>query len=428
MFQKFKRKNNKFMRIVLLNLLITFSAWACQPQPQTQKTVVMQEEQPVEIITGAEQTETYLPLLNGKQIAMVVNHTSRIGETHLVDSLLALDVQIKHIFAPEHGFRGDAGAGEKIDNSVDTQTGLPIISLYGANRKPQPEQLAGIELVIFDIQDVGARFYTYISTMHYVMEACAEAGVPLLILDRPNPNGYYVDGPVLDLQQQSFVGMHPIPVVYGLTVGELAQMVNGEKWLENGIQCDVEVIQLKNYTHKDKYSLPVKPSPNLPTDAAVNLYPSLCFFEPTQVSIGRGTSFPFQVMAYPDPQLGAKLQMQYAEVDTIQFTPMSIPDAAPTPKHENQPCYGVDLTEVASLNEIKLDFLLNFYNEAKKAGLADDFFTNEIFFNKLAGNEELLAQIKAGKTEVEIRQSWEDDLNAYKNMRKKYLLYEDFGE
>jgi uncharacterized protein YbbC (DUF1343 family) len=329
----------------------------------------------------------------------------------LVDSLLSLGVQIKHIFAPEHGFRGDAGAGETIQNSVDTQTGLPIISLYGDNKKPQPEQLKSVDMVIFDIQDVGARFYTYISTMHYVMEACAEEGVSLLILDRPNPNGYYVDGPVLKTKYRSFVGMNPIPVVHGLTMGELALMTNGEKWLESGVQCEVKVIKVKNYTHKDKYSLPVKPSPNLPTDVAVNLYPSLCFFEPTQVSLGRGTSFPFQVVAHPDLALAKKVQQQFSEVDMIQFTPVSIPDAAPTPKHENKVCYGLDLRKTASFNKINLDYLLTFYNVVKSQGLAEKFFTSESFFNKLAGNEELLAQIKAGKTESEIRQSWQEELN-----------------
>lgn len=417
------------MRFVLLNLLILFFVCACQSKTETSENVaVVPQEPPAEIITGAEQTEAYLPRLEGKQIAMVVNHTSLIGETHLVDSLLASGVQIKHIFAPEHGFRGDAGAGEKIDNSTDAKTGLPIISLYGSNRKPQSDQLEGVDMVIFDIQDVGTRFYTYISTMHYVMEACAEHSVPLLILDRPNPNGYYVDGPVLKPAFSSFVGMNPIPIVHGLTIGEMAMMTNGEKWLENGIQCDVEIIEVKNYTHNDNYSLPVKPSPNLPTDAAINLYPSLCFFEPTQVSIGRGTSFPFQVMAYPDQQLGAKLQEDFADVDTIQFIPVSIPDAAPTPKHENEICYGLDLRDQDSLHEIKLDYLLAFYNETKNAGKADDFFTSESFFNKLAGTDELLAQIKAGKTEEEIRQSWQEDLNAYKTMRKNYLLYEDFDE
>ncbi len=411
------------MRIVLLNLLITCSAFACQPKQEAQEEPV-NEPAPAEIMVGAAQTDAYLPILKDKQIALVVNHTSRIGETHLVDSLLATGVQIKHIFAPEHGFRGEAGAGETIQNSTDTQTGLPIISLYGDNKKPKPDQLEGVDLVIFDIQDVGARFYTYISTMHYVMEACAEEDVQLMILDRPNPNGFYVDGPVLNTKFQSFVGMHPIPTVHGLTVGELAQMINGEKWLKNGAQCDVQVIPVKNYTHKDKYSLPVRPSPNLPTDVAINLYPSLCFFEPTLVSLGRGTTFPFQVMGHPEVSIARKVLEKYPETDTIKFTPVSMPNAAPHPKHENEMCYGLDLRRSPELGQIRLDYLLTFYKEAEEAD--DKFFTSESFFNKLAGNDELLAQIKAGKTEAEIKQSWQAGLDAYKLMRKKYLLYEDF--
>ncbi len=409
------------MRIVLLNVIILVLSCSCQSR---QTTATEQPAEPMpkqEITTGASQTNEYLDLLKDKSVGMVVNHTSTIGSTHMVDSLLACNIQIKRIFAPEHGFRGDAGAGEKINNSVDSKTGLPIISLYGNNRKPSMEDLKGIDWMVFDIQDVGARFYTYISTMHYVMEACAENNIKMLILDRPNPNGYYVDGPVLDKSVQSFVGMHPIPIVHGLTVGELAQMINGEKWLPNGAQCDLRIIKVKNYSHHDMYSLPVKPSPNLPNNVAVNLYSSLCLFEPTNVSIGRGTEFPFQVAAYPDKRFLANTAQ-----DSISFIPESIPNAAPTPKHEGVKCFGIDFRKAEPLKAFTLSYLLTFYKKAKEIGKADDFFSSESFFNKLAGTPELLQQIKAGKTEEEIRSSWQEKLNAYKKMRKQYLLYEDF--
>jgi uncharacterized protein YbbC (DUF1343 family) len=282
--------------------------------------------------TGAEQPEKYLPLLNGKKVGIVVNHTSLKGELHLVDFLLEEGIEVEKIFAPEHGFRGDASAGETIKDGVDEQTGIQVVSLYGETRKPKPEHLDGLDIVVFDIQDVGCRFYTYISTMHLVMEACAENEKPMLVLDRPNPNGDYISGPLREPGFESFVGMDPIPLVHGCTVGELAQMINGERWHEAPRKCELTVIPVENYSHNMRYSLPVQPSPNLPNDLAVRLYPSLCFFEATSVSIGRGTDFPFQVIGGPKPELG-----------DFTFTPRNIPGVAVNPLNEGEQCYGVDL-------------------------------------------------------------------------------------
>jgi uncharacterized protein YbbC (DUF1343 family) len=359
--------------------------------------------------TGAEQTTSYLPLLQGKRVAMVVNQTSVIGKSHEVDSLLALGVNIKLIYAPEHGFRGDADAGAHISNATDTKTGLPIYSLYGKNKKPTAEQLKDVDVVLFDIQDVGARFYTYISTMHYVMEACAEQNKQLLVLDRPNPNGYYVDGPVLEASNKSFVGMHPIPVVHGLTVGELARMINGEKWLAGQKSCPLTVIPVANYTHKTRYSLPVKPSPNLPNDLAIQLYPSICLFEGTTVSVGRGTEWPFQVIGSP-----------FYKRKEFSFTPRPLPGAT-SPPLLNQVCYGRKLTENDVPGQFSLAFVIDFYRNSTNQ---DKFFIN--FFNTLAGTNTLKNQIQAGLSEAEIRASWQPALNQYKNMRRAYLLYPDF--
>jgi uncharacterized protein YbbC (DUF1343 family) len=359
--------------------------------------------------TGAEQTTSYLPLLQGKRVAMVVNQTSVIGKSHEVDSLLALGVNIKLIYAPEHGFRGDADAGAHISNATDTKTGLPIYSLYGKNKKPTAEQLKDVDVVLFDIQDVGARFYTYISTMHYVMEACAEQNKQLLVLDRPNPNGYYVDGPVLEASNKSFVGMHPIPVVHGLTVGELARMINGEKWLAGQKSCPLTVIPVANYTHKTRYSLPVKPSPNLPNDLAIQLYPSICLFEGTTVSVGRGTEWPFQVIGSP-----------FYKRKEFSFTPRPLPGAT-SPPLLNQVCYGRKLTEKDVPGQFSLAFVIDFYRNSTNQ---DKFFIN--FFNTLAGTNTLKNQIQAGLSEAEIRASWQPALNQYKNMRRAYLLYPDF--
>lgn len=359
------------------------------------------------MIVGAEQLDVLLPKLQDKKVALVVNHTSLVGSTHLADTLLSSGVAVIKVFAPEHGFRGAAADGEKIKDAVDAKTGLPIVSLYGSNRKPTPEQLADVDIVIFDIQDVGTRFYTYISTMHYVMEACAEQGKKLIILDRPNPNGDYVDGPVRVPELKSFVGMHPIPIVHGLTVGELARMINGEGWLENGATCDVEIIPVKNWTHKDFYSLPVKPSPNLPTDQAVQLYPSLCLFEGTVVSVGRGTQIPFMVIGNP------KLKGM-----PFSFTPHPIPGMSIQPPQNGKVCYGLDLRNVKVRRGIDLHYLLDFY---QKYPDKDKFFTSS--FDRLAGTPVLKEQIKQGLTGEQIKQTWQKDLTAYRAMREKYLLY-----
>ncbi len=367
------------------------------------------------IIVGAEQTQTYLPLIKNKNIALVVNQTSLIAKKHLVDSLLSLQIKIINIFAPEHGFRGDHSAGEKVNSTIDVKTGLPIISLYGSHKKPTVDDLKNIDVVIFDIQDVGARFYTYISTLHYVMEACAEQNIELIILDRPNPNGHYVDGPVLDLKFQSFVGMHPVPVVHGMTVGEYAQMINGEKWLNNGIQCNLKIIKVQNYTHDSMYKLPVRPSPNLPTMEAIYLYPSLCFFEGTNYSVGRGTNKPFECVGKPGNAIG-----------DYHFTPKSIPGIADHPPQEGKDCKGFLLSKFANnylkgSGKIYLFCLIDMYkNDTAKTKFFNDFF------DKLAGSDQLRKHITEGMSEGEIRSYWKKDLEKFKIIRKKYLLYRDF--
>ncbi|HWZ22486.1 MAG TPA: DUF1343 domain-containing protein, partial [Cytophagaceae bacterium] len=348
-------------------------------------------------------------LLKNKNVALMVNPSSLVGKSHLVDTLIASGINIKKIFSPEHGFRGTADAGEKINNETDSKTGLPVISLYGDNKKPTEAQLKDIDVIVFDIQDVGVRFFTYISSMHYLMQACADYNKKIIILDRPNPNGYYIDGPVLEMSYKSFVGMHPIPIVHALTVGELAKMINGEKWLDSNKVCDLTVIPLKNYDHKMNYSLPVKPSPNLPNDLSIQLYPSLCLFEGTIISVGRGTENPFQIIGAPKKEYGK-----------FEFTPKSTPGAK-KPLYENQLCYGIDVRNHASKKGLQLSFLIEVYQKSPEK---DKFFNS--FFNKLAGNKTLQEQVKKGLTEEEIRKSWQADLTKYKSMRKKYLLYSDF--
>ena len=364
------------------------------------------------VITGAEQMDRLLPILKGKRVALVVNQTSKVGETHLLDTLLAAHIQIKKVFAPEHGFRGDADAGETIRNGKDTRTGIPILSLYGKNKKPTATQLQDIDLIVFDIQDVGARFYTYISTMQYVMEACAENRKQLVITDRPNPCDY-VDGPVRQKNQKSFVGMHAIPILHGCTVGELAQMINGEGWLPNGKKCALTVIPVEGWKHGQPYSLPVKPSPNLPNDQSIRLYPSLCFFEGTNISVGRGTYYPFQILGAPDPRYG-----------DFTFTPASLPGFDTKPLHKDKECYGTDLREYPFTGGLTLKFLLDFYNKAGNDQAF--FFTRPQWFDLLAGTKELRFQIVRGLKEDEIRASWQPALNEYKKIRKKYLLYPDY--
>lgn len=368
-----------------------------------------------DIITGAEQTPEYIPALRGKRVGLVVNQTSMIRKTHLVDSLKKFNISIRAIFAPEHGFRGDHGAGVNIKSGKDPRTGIKVISLYGNHKKPTADDLKDIDIMVFDIQDVGARFYTYISTLHYVMEACAENKKLLIVLDRPNPNGFYVDGPVLDKKFQSFVGMHPVPVVHGLTIGEYAMMINGEKWLKDGLHCNLKVVRLKGYDHNTRYILPEKPSPNLPTQASIYLYPSLCFFEGTNYSVGRGTNRPFECVGKPENTTG-----------DFKFTPKAIPGVAENPPYKNQLCKGHSLTNFATTvlkkePRLYLDWVINLYQE----DTAKQTYFND-FFDTLAGTDELRKQIIAGKTEKEIRDSWAVQLDAYRQVRMKYLLYKDF--
>lgn len=365
------------------------------------------------ILTGADQPDLYLSKLKGKNLSLVVNQTSRIGDQHLVDYLLEKKLTIKRIFAPEHGFRGEVGAGELIDNSKDRDTGIPITSVYGKNRKPTAGQLSGIDIVIFDIQDVGCRFYTYISTLHYMMEACAENNKTLLILDRPNPNGDYFDGPILRPAFKSFVGMDPIPVVHGCTIGELAQMINGENWLANGVKTDLEIIKVANYTHSMKYEPPVRPSPNLPNYLAIRLYPSLCFFEATSVSVGRGTQFPFQVLGFPDQSFGS-----------FSFTPQSMKDMEINPLQRDKICFGDDFRELKEVPKFTLSYFIKWLHKFKNK---DDFLTRSQWFNQLMGNDLVLKLIFEGKEEAEIRKSWEVELANYGAIRQKYLLYPDFN-
>ena len=386
------------MKQHLIVSLFLISIIACQTPPLKKASPTM----------GAAQFEAYLPLLKDKNVALVVNQTSMVGSSHLVDTLLTQLVQIKKIFAPEHGFRGMADAGEHVEDGIDKKTQLPIISLYGKHRKPTKEDFEDIDVVIFDIQDVGVRFYTYISTMHYVMEACVEQNKKFIVLDRPNPNGQYVAGPVLDLAYQSFVGMHAIPIVHGLTVGELAQMINGEKWLKDGVQCDLEVIKVTEYSHEDDFVLPVKPSPNLPNQRSILLYPSLCLLEPTIMSIGRGTSYPFQVVGYPDSTYGE-----------FVFQPISIEGASKYPKHENKTCFGEDLRITPNDTRFSIKWLLSYY----KTNPSDSFFTSPSFFDKLAGNSTLREQITNGVSQQEIERSWEKDLTIYKRKSSKYRIY-----
>ena len=381
-----------------------------QLKPSADNVTLTSTSTDVTFKTGAENFESYLPLLKDKRVGIVTNQTGILSkEKHLVDFLIEQNINLQKIYAPEHGFRGTADAGELIVDGKDTKTNLPIISLYGNNKKPKPEQLEGIDILVFDLQDVGARFYTYISSLHYVMEACAENNIPLLVLDRPNPNGTIIDGPILEKEHTSFVGMHEIPVLHGMTIGEYAKMINGEKWLKDSIQCDLKVAPCLNYSHDMKYSLPVKPSPNLPNDQSINLYASLCFFEGTNVSLGRGTEKQFQIYGSPF--------LPESEFD-FSFTPK--PNfGAKDPVHNGKLCFGEDLTEIRKVHRLELKWLLKAYeNTSDKTVFFNDFFT------KLAGTKKLREQIEAGMTEKEIRKTWQEGLEQFKEVRKKYLIYE----
>lgn len=389
----------------------------CLMQLYSCKSQVTEENQVDKtIVTGAAQITNYLEQLRGKNLGLVVNQTSRVDSVHLLDTLLHSGMSVKCVFTPEHGFRGKSSAGEKIDNSIDPSTGTQIFSLYGSTKKPSASMLKGVDVVVFDIQDVGARFYTYISTLHYIMEACAELKIPLIVLDRPNPNGFYVDGPVLQSKYKSFVGTHPIPVVHGMTIGEYGQMINGESWLPNGLKCELEVIPCLNYDHNKIYHLPIKPSPNLPDSVAIYLYPSICFFEGTVVSVGRGTSTPFKVIGYPENPKG-----------DYTFTPKSL-EGAKDPKHEDELCKGLNLEEFGSQDFFKvqglnLDWLIDFYNSSSNK---KEFFDRPDFFDLLAGSSQLRLDIIAGKSEEQIKASWKESIDDFKKTRKKYLLYSDF--
>jgi uncharacterized protein YbbC (DUF1343 family) len=391
-------RNAKYRHLMMLVLLIPTGLFA-------------QLKHADSLVVAAERPGAYLPLLYGKKVAVVANQTSMVQHTHLVDFLLENKVAVQKVFAPEHGFRGTASAGETVDNETDAKTGLPLVSLYGSNKKPTAAQLKGIELVVFDIQDVGARFYTYISTLTYVMEACANAGVAVVVLDRPNPNGHYVDGPVLEKKHSSFIGLHPVPVVHGLTIGEYAKMVVGEGWIKTTAPLKLTVVPVFGYDHNTLYSLPIPPSPNLPNDTAIVLYPSLCLFEGTSVSVGRGTNKPFQVIGAP-----------YFTEYSMEFTPTDRTGAI-NPKYEGVPCKGHNLSLFAILylrgdEQLYLNWLIQAYQLAPDK---DNFFTS--FFTLLAGTEKLQQQIQAGNTVEEIRASWQADLQQFKKMRKRYLLY-----
>ena len=410
---------------LFLFLLMNFQLISCAQKLKDNKIASEKSDKKIrEIITAANRFNLYADLLQDKNIAIVANQTSVIHKLqraevapnimgskkvtqHLVDYLNnKKNINVQKVFAPEHGFRGKADAAELVKDGKDSKTGLPIISLYGKNKKPTSEQLKNIDIVVFDIQDVGVRFYTYISTLHYVMEACAKADIPVLILDRPNPNAHYIDGPILEKEHASFVGKHPVPVVYGMTIGEYGKMINGEKWLKNGIQCDLKVIPLKNYNHNSKYSLAIRPSPNLPNDKSINLYPSLGFFEGTTINAGRGTEFQFQRYGAP-----------YFSKTDFNYTPQAN-FGAKYPKHKNKLCYGVDLSDTVKLSAINLEWLLDAYQKTPKE---EKFFGST--FTIHAGNTKLQQQIEKGLSAKEIRKSWQKDLEEFKKMRNKYLIY-----
>lgn len=423
--------------IKYLFFLLSVVSMQTQCSAQKQKTTVKnksKEQNSSSIIPAADQLHEYLPMLKGKKVALLVNHTSTVGKTHLIDTLTKLGVGIKVIFGPEHGFRGDAPDGAKIETTVDKKTGIPVVSLYGKKNKPSPADLQDVDVMVYDIQDVGTRFYTFISSMQYFMEAALENNIPLIILDRPNPNGFYVDGPVLDPKFKSFVGMQPVPVVYGMTIGEYANMILQEGWLAEAANAAYDnlkrvrymegakyfkliVIPVVNYTHKSKYVLPVNPSPNLPDIQSVYWYGSTCFFEGTSFSEGRGTPKPFQYIGHP---LMPKTM--------FSFTPVST-SGAPNPKHKGKVCYGYNLSGTPDQvlksvnNKVQIKYLLEAY---KIFPDKDSFFNKPSSLNRLAGTDELMKQIIAGKTEAEIRHSWEPKLSAFKTIRKRYLMYPDF--
>lgn len=359
------------------------------------------------LLTGADQLDVLLPKLTGKRVGLMVNHTALIGKRHLADTLKARGVNLVKIYGPEHGFRGTADAGEEIKDGIDARTGVPVVSLYGKNYKATPEQVADVDIIVFDIQDVGVRFFTYISSLHYLMETCAENGKKLIVLDRPNPNGGYVDGPVRTPEQKSFVGMHPIPIAHGMTIGEYARMINGEGWLADRRTCDLEVMPMKGWKHGDRLPIPVKPSPNLPNDHAIGMYPSTCLFEGTALSIGRGTPHPFEVTGHPDLK-----GQPYA------FTPVAIEGMDKNPKLKDTACFGLDMRNEPLTEGVTLKYLIRMYEAFPDK---EKFFIS--YFDKLAGNTKLKEQIRAGMSEAQIKETWKPELDAFKAIRSKYVLY-----
>lgn len=406
--------------VVVVQACLGWYWYALGQEPQPVISIKQLSSTPYDgrIVPAADRLHQYIDFIRGKRLGLVVNHTSRVGKTHLVDTLLELGCPIQKVYAPEHGFRGQADAGERLVDQVDPKTKLPVISLYGKNKRPSQSSLADVDLMIFDVQDVGTRFYTYTSTMTYVMEACAEKGIPLLILDRPNPNGHYIDGPILKADQRSFVGLHPVPIVHGLTVAEYARMINEEGWLEGGKRCELYHVECLNYQHSDFYELPIAPSPNLPNMRSIYLYPSLCWLEGTPVSVGRGTTRQFQCYGHPDYKGG-----------NATFTPVPR-SGAKYPKHKGKTCRGYDLTKVSiqdlqQQQQLDLNYLLGFYKTAPSA-LKTTFFNKNNFFDKLAGTAQVQALIRKGTTAEQLHQSWATELEAYRQLRKKYLLYPDF--
>ena len=369
-------------------------------------------QQNSEVKVGSEKMNEYLDKISNKSVGLLVNHSSTVRSTHLIDTLISKNINIKKIFSPEHGFTGNIERGKTVneDTLIIDEKIIPIVSMYGKTRIPSKESMKGLDIIIFDIQDVGARFYTYISAMHNMMNICAELGISFLVLDRPNPNSGYIDGPVLEMEYQSYIGMHEIPIVHALTVGELAKMIKGEKWIENSEKLKLEVIKIDNWDHSKEYKLPVRPSPNLPNQQSILLYPSLCLFEQTTVSIGRGTAFPFQVIGHP----------KY-DNKSFSFTPFSVVEER-KPKHEGSESFGIDLRKIKVKKELNIKYLIDFYNKLKNTD--SDFFGK--YFYRIAGNKKLENQIKDGISEKEIRSSWEIKLSQYKAKRKKYLLYKDF--
>jgi len=407
---------------LLLSTSILTNAQTLNQSISKSEKLSVKEVYGLNILLAAENSKAYLGQLKGKKVGVVSNQTGILrtnptlleykNTTHLVDFLIDQNINVVKIYSPEHGFRGDADAGAKVKSGVDTKTGLPIVSLYGKNRKPTNEQIQDVDILIFDMQDVGARFYTYISTLHYVMESAAENGKKVIVLDRPNPNAHYVDGPVMQTGYTSFVGMHKVPIVYGMTIGEYARMINGEGWLKNKIKADLEVIPLMNYTHQSRYTLPVKPSPNLPNDHSINLYPSTCLFEGTNVNEGRGTTNQFQVYGSP-----------FLTNMPFEYKPTSMPGAT-SPKFKDEICYGENLTEEPYMNEISLKWLINAYNNNTK----QPFWTlngKKLWIDQLSGTPELRKQIEAGWSEERIKATWQKGLEEFKIVRAKYLIYED---